>query len=280
MRTVEIVTHCWRYSRVLTYQLSSLVLFPPKRVKVVVSLFYCGDCDEDEATCDIGNYFNQVLHRSGRTDVVMKPRALPRQQLLNRSIGRNIVAQSTEADIVWFTDCDYLFRSGCLDSLADIDLDAAPLFRPAQTWFTKDRETGDEYAAKADEPDVINMYGDDYIALMKNPVTWDIDPADFVPHKPGKAIGGIQIVPGDVARKIGYCPDIPKDQRPVADDCYDFKRNFSDTRFRKQIGQKIIGDGKRYRGLPVDIPGVYRIRQTQFGQVDSIPGPPVECRQP
>jgi len=36
---LEIVVHCWRYSRMLAYQLSSLVLFPPKDVEVALRVF-------------------------------------------------------------------------------------------------------------------------------------------------------------------------------------------------------------------------------------------------
>ena len=44
---LEIVSHCWHYSRLLTYQLSSLVLHPPTEVAVTVTVFLA---EEDEDT--------------------------------------------------------------------------------------------------------------------------------------------------------------------------------------------------------------------------------------
>ena len=37
---LEIVSHCWHYTRLLGYQLSSLVCHPPKAVEVVMTVFY------------------------------------------------------------------------------------------------------------------------------------------------------------------------------------------------------------------------------------------------
>jgi hypothetical protein len=44
---LEIVSHCWHYAPQLTYQLSSLVLFPPACTDVTMSVFYC---EQDRAT--------------------------------------------------------------------------------------------------------------------------------------------------------------------------------------------------------------------------------------
>ena len=41
---LEIVSHCWRYSRLLTYQLSSLFL-PPPTVAVCMTVFLTNDDD-------------------------------------------------------------------------------------------------------------------------------------------------------------------------------------------------------------------------------------------
>jgi hypothetical protein len=236
MRTVTIVTHCWRYSRVLTYQLSSLLLHPPKNVEASIFVFYTR---EDQPTRDVIDFFlgqRWLGMAFGGVDI-------PRTHLLNRSIGRNRACREVPADVFWFTDCDYCFGEGALDALAEVDLKSSRLFYPETTWFTKDRETGDAYADRAQKPAVL-----------------EIDPADFVEHRPGKAIGGIQIVPGDVAREFGYCPDVAKHQTPVPADCFLFKRNFSDTTFRKHLNTK---------GTPIDVPNVFRIRQSEFGQVDS-----------
>jgi hypothetical protein len=51
---VEIISHCWRYSRLLTYQLSSLVLYPPQQVRVTATVFLT---EEDTPTVDVVNFF-------------------------------------------------------------------------------------------------------------------------------------------------------------------------------------------------------------------------------
>src|SRR5690554_6264088 len=44
---LEIVSHCWRYANFLTYQLSSLVLFPPHEMRVTMTVYHAR---EDEKT--------------------------------------------------------------------------------------------------------------------------------------------------------------------------------------------------------------------------------------
>jgi len=42
-----------------------------------------------------------------------------KESLFRRGIGRNQAALNTNAHWVWFTDCDLMFRKGCLDALAE-----------------------------------------------------------------------------------------------------------------------------------------------------------------
>ena len=53
---LQIVSHCWNYSRLLTYQLSSLVLHPPRKLDVTMTVFYN---EEDTRTCEVLEYFGQ-----------------------------------------------------------------------------------------------------------------------------------------------------------------------------------------------------------------------------
>jgi hypothetical protein len=240
VRTVEIISHCWQYSRVLNYQLSSLVLNPPKRVVVRLVVYYSLDDSNTQAVVTLFAHLESTkewLH-----GLWMK-----KPFLLNRSIGRNMAARHSTADLVWFCDCDYFFGPGCLDALADVPLDPAdpeysPLYFPRVTYYNKDHANGDGYARRAAVPDV-----------------YDIDPADFIEHRSKRAIGGIQIVPGDVARAKGYCPDISKWQTPTDGDKMLFG---SDVPFRRSLGTG---------GKAIDIPNCYRIRQTTEGVVDTLP---------
>ena len=52
---VEIVSHCWQYSRLLAYQLSSLVLHPVTELQVTVTVFHGR---EDTATCALLDFFD------------------------------------------------------------------------------------------------------------------------------------------------------------------------------------------------------------------------------
>lgn len=229
---IEIVTHCWRYSRCLAYQLSSLVLYPPRGTDCTLRVF-CAK--EDAPTVRMIEWF--IKH----TKIKLWPTVLPRSQLLHRAIGRNMACDFTKADWVWFTDADYFFREGCLDTLARVETKAKLIF-PGKTYFTNDHAIGDRYAYLANTPGIL-----------------DIDEADFKPHKLNRAIGGVQIVPGDVAREYGYCRNHKGYQSPVEGD--KFIRNHSDKQFRKDLGTG---------GMKVDLPGVYRIRQTDFGVVDTL----------
>jgi len=236
MHKIEIVSHCWRYSRVLRYQLSSLLLYATS-ADVTMTVFYT---PEDSPTVAILKTFRN--HIAG-----LRAWPLPRPQLLARAIGRNLAAQQTLADVVWFTDCDYLFGPGCLQTLAAADLSGSPLWFPPLTHFTKTRQLGDNYAHWADP------------ALIGDDVVLEIDPLHLTQHRLRRAIGGVQIVPGDVARKFGYCDGNQRQQRPVADDDTNFRRNHSDKHFRRSLGTG---------GSKLDLPNVWRIRQSQFGRVD------------
>ena len=235
MKTIELVSHCWRYSRVLAYQLASLVLHPPARCRVVATVFCC---DEDEPTCRV---IAQASRHVGER-LAIHCRAMRRQELLNRSIGRNRAARATEADLVWFTDCDYCFGPGCLGTLAGLELPPdGVLFYVRHVRATHTHELGNQYA---------DRMGDGFRLL-------ELDPADFFRQRIRKAIGGVQIVRGETARAGGYCPDSPPDQRAVEGER--FRRNWSDITYRRQLGTS---------GTPIELPNLFRIRQ-RFGQVDS-----------
>ncbi|MEN6507121.1 MAG: glycosyltransferase family 2 protein [Planctomycetaceae bacterium] len=232
MRTLQIVSHCWQYSRVLQYQLSSLVLYPPANIAVQMTVFAALD---DDRTTAVLNAFAARLP-------ALNIQIQPPEELLKRGIGRNIAAIGSTADVLWFADCDYFFGPGCLDSLADLPLDGQPLFFPEETLYNATRASGDEYARRAQDPAAVV----------------DIDPADFVPHRTRKAIGGMQIVPGAVARKRGYCPDSRRHQKPATGTAW--AHNTSEDRlFRAILGTE---------GWSWPIPACYRIRQSVPGEVD------------
>jgi len=231
-RRIELVVHCWKFSRALRYLLESLVRHPPEKVDVSASICFSYD---DLRTV---NLLKDVERIAIPWSIKILPHPLPTPQLFNRTIGRNERALATEADFIWFTDCDYFFGQGCLDSLADVPIDPrepdySPLYYPRVVMISKDHATGDAYLKRADG---------------SGPVSFD--PADFVPRREKRAIGGIQIVPGDVARVVGYANN-PWHLRPVTNGKW--ARPYGDTFMRRVLGT---------RGKPIDVSNCYRIRQS------------------
>jgi hypothetical protein len=232
--SLEVVSHCWRYSHFLAYQLSSLVRFPPTRIDVTMTVFYC---PEDEKTARLLAFFKEQRVPG----ITWNWRALPRQQLFRRGIGRNLAALETRADWVWFTDCDLMFCSQCLDTLADLlqGRQDALVFPREERCTDLLAEDNPMLLAGADEPRVL-----------------DIDTSSFKARYPLKATGPLQIAHGDVCRAVGYCRNIGLYQQPSETWC----KAYEDRAFRWLL---------RSMGEPLPIPGVYRIRHRSKGRYTS-----------
>lgn len=229
--SIEIVSHCWRYSRLLCYQLSSLLLRPPQRCAVVMSIFCT---EEDEGTMSALDFFETQPFPA---NISLKRCLLPRELLMRREIGRNFAALATGSDWVWFTDCDYCFGEGTLDTLVT----AVPhvnenLFYPRQIMISKTHELGDCAIRR----------------LTRGPAVVDICPDDFMPHTFHRAIGGVQIVRGSVARERGYLRDSSLQRQTSRE----WQRCIGDVRFRKSLGTS---------GAPLILPSVFRIRHSAKG---------------
>lgn len=231
---VELVNHVWsgphsQYARMLGYQLNALIDHPTTRVSV--DLVVCYSPGDGAAACmldGIEDHINSPLLK-------VTPWPMTKERLFQRAIGRNERALATKADVWWAIDTDYLPLAGCLDALEQL-VDDKPLYFPRRTWICKDHATGDKY---------VNA-----IPLLRH-----IDPADFIPKTEHKSIGGLQIVPGDVAREHGYCPN-SKWQRPAppgTDTIIGFQ---ADRAYRASLGTS---------GTPIDLPNLYRLRHTITG---------------
>jgi hypothetical protein len=236
---LEIVSHCWRYAHLLAYQLSSLVLHPPARLAVTMTVFHAA---EDEATVALLADFGARRV----PNVSWNWRALDRGRLFRRGIGRNLAARATAADWIWFTDCDLLFHAGCLDGLAE-----ALQGRRDALVFPREEAV----SALLDAHDPLLERG------RAGPMPVDIDPARFQRQARDRATGPLQIAHGDVARACGYCGQLRVYQKPspVWTKCTE------DRAFRWLLGTQ---------GEPVDVPGVYRIRHASKGRYrdDSLSG--------
>jgi len=150
-----------------------------------------------------------------------------------------MAALATEADWVWFADCDFLFGDGALDALGGRagETDAVLLF-PREVQGSRTHATGDKAIAAASGP----------------PRVLAIEREDFSPMRFSRATGGVQIARGDVVRRLGYCKDSAPRARGLR-----WRVPREDVKFRRSLGT---------RGTPIDLPNVYRIRHSQRGQDD------------
>jgi len=245
MRKLEIVLHCYRYSRCLSYLLSSLEINRAPSAQIQATVFWNSD---DRPTLDVLRYFNEhgemgrwPKYPGDQPALYLQSHALELPRLLRRAIGRNMAALRTRADLVWFCDGDYVFGPNCLETLATMDLPESKLWYPREVMISKTHALGDAASLKA----------------AAGPGIYHINPTDYMPSK-HRAIGGLQIVPGDVAREFGYCR-ATKWQNPVKDGKWADTRG--DKTFRNILGTK---------GTPISLPHLYRIRQSVEGVVDTL----------
>ena len=79
------------------------------------------------------------------------------------------------------------------------------------------------------------------------------NPAQFEPFAIKKAVGPLQIVHGDIARLAGYCDAIAYYRAPVER----WRKTYEDRTFRWLL---------RTQGVPIEVPGVYRIKHLHKGR--------------
>jgi hypothetical protein len=227
---LEIVSHCWGYSNMLTYQLSSFVNFPPTKCALTVTVFYAKEDVKSQAVLDF-------FSKKSVENVTWNFQPLSKGKLFRRGIGRNMVARATRADWLWFTDCDIIFHENCLDSLAEqLQGKQESLYYPKQERTTEMLAQDDPMLRQDSEPQLV-----------------DIEADGFSLHSRDKAKGAFQIVHGDVARAIGYCERLKMFQ--TEDDRW--RKTYEDTAFKWLISSE---------GIPLEIDGVFQIRHVQKGR--------------
>ncbi len=225
---IEFVTHCWRYSRLLCYQLSSFALFADK--SITVTIFYA---EEDTETKKVVDFFIRL------PGPMWQPRPLSRREVCRRTIGRNIAALESKAEWIWFADCDYWFGAKLFATigqvLSGVELQHNLVYPSEITQSSQ--EAGDKLIELITEPNI-------YLLCSQCD--------NFAPHGFKKAIGGVQIVRGDWARINGYCKNHPRYNK-LADRWANTKE---DIMFRKDIGNS---------GFPITLPEIVRVRHGKRG---------------
>ncbi len=238
-KRVEIVSHCYAvklplYASSLCYQMSSLLRLPAQ-VGKNVTLTLCVSL-KDESTYQVLEYFASIP-KHFKTNIVN----LDINSLGRRAIGRNLAALQTDADIVWFSDVDQVFHDGILQRLMELEWpEGAAMIFPRHIMIQRDHELGDTALKKVQDDSKLI----------------DIDPTEFVSKRYGRAIGGVQIVQGDYARKYGYL-NKTKWVKPITSG--KFLACWCDRIYREQLhsrGDKIVA---------VDLPGLYRLRHSKAG---------------
>ncbi len=226
---LQIVSHCWQYGHMLNFQLSSIINYPPKNLKVTYTLYHSNE--------DIK--LKQLIARIDKLtvpNVTWDWAEITTQQLFRRAIGRNRSALNTQADWIWFSDCDLIFHAGCLDSVA-----TAIKGRQQRMVFPKEEFITD--LLDASHP-MLNQ---------NNEANVDIDTSLFKKNAIHKAKGAFQIVHGDVARTCGYCRDTKMYQSPMPR----WSKTYEDSIFRQLIASE---------GTPISVQGLYRIRHIEKGR--------------
>jgi hypothetical protein len=231
--SLEIVSHCWNYSHLLAYNLSSFVNHPPTQIDVTVTVFFS---PEDPNTVTMLDFFAAY----DIPGVTWNWQPVATAQLLRRAIGRNKAALETTANWKWYLDCDLIFKGGCLDSLAHtLSGRTDALLFPKSEFITS--------LLPEDNP------------ILKNghiPTVLDIDTNKFHPNPITRAVGAYQITHGDVARACGYCNNIRVYQTPTMH----WRKTYEDRTYRWLL---------RTQGSEIDIPNIYRIRHIAKGRYNS-----------
>ena len=230
---LEIVSHCWRYGHLLTYQLSSLVRHCTAKLDITMTVYFC---PEDESTLRVLQFFGDMKVPG----VTWDWRPLSRERLLRRAIGRNLAAKNTTADWIWFTDVDILFQEGCLDTLADLlqGRDDALLF-PETTYGTTLLPEGDPVLQRGREGPALLEMPQSAFSVSRS--------------RENRAKGPYQITHSDIARACGYCESIGPYQMPANR----WRKTYDDSAFRWLIGTP---------GVPLNLPGVCQIRHLAKGR--------------
>lgn len=237
MKSIHIICHCWNppgvteYAQTLKWQIASL---RKHCTDFNVWLEACfAEADDETLNSDV---LYQTIQRVIDSRTEFRFRKLPKSKLFSRAIGRNHCALNSRADIVWFCDCDYVFGEGCLESVVEQVVDDGTIYYPKTHFITESHELGAQLLR--DNADVLFP---------------EINPAHYVPKRVTKAIGGLQIVTGNTARKYGYL-DGTKWMKPVSEEG-GFRNTRCDIAYRASIPLS----------RAIEVPNLYRLRHQVEG---------------
>jgi hypothetical protein len=229
-----------QYAQHLRFQVAALRHWPPTKCRVTYTCFFT--YEDMETSSVVGKL---ARHQSVLPDnVVLAFVPLEPAALFRRAIGRNMVAKETTADVVWFTDIDYFAGPSCLDSIAELVDKHSGLVFPETYWINRESEHGTPWQTG------------DQIVRWGRQETWPkADLSLFAEKRQRVCIGGMQIVGGELARRIGYL-DGTKWVEPV-DPSLGFRSCRCDAAFRRS---------NRLDARKLPIRGMYRLRHGTDGR--------------
>jgi hypothetical protein len=233
---LEIVSHVYCppgmafYAEMLKWQWASLVNHPCDHT---VDYTVCYTASDRATARQI-----EECAKSETDNVYIRPLRLSPQQLFRRAIGRNIRALNADADVVWMTDVDYLFGFNCLNDTMRVVTSEDKLCMPGEYFINNNHATGDKML-------------EDFRDIEHPSIPTDL----FTSRRQRIAIGGLQILGGEFARKEGYLKGT-KYVEPVPAH-FGFRSCKCDRWFRKH---------HKLRTKRVDISNVFRIRHTKAGR--------------
>ena len=236
LTSLTIVAHCYCppgcdvYRQHLKWEIASLINHPPRIPVDHISIIAEDDGETLRMIYDLKYAASLVAN------VMLRGVLVPEGKLLRRSIARNDEALRCRSSACWFADADYYFGPGCIDALADQINADTELACPKEVQVNIDHATGDKMVDEARD-----------IVLPK------IDPSLFSPLRRKSAIGGLQIVGGNVARECGYLNE-SKWTKPVSSD-KGWRKTTEDVAFRR--GRQTTF---------VSLPNLYWIRHEAKGQ--------------
>jgi len=240
-KSIEIVSHVWdapggeQYAQMARLQFASLYSNRPS-YPVTYSLCYE---PSNGSVLQAIQWIQAFFAREGTLhNLAVQTVAFPAEYLFRRAVGRNFCAKRTRADTVWFTDVDYYFGPGAIDAACELTTPDTQLVMPQQVQIHQDHQTGD-----------------DDLAAQRNVALPVIEREHFLPRRIRVAIGGLQIVGGNTARRLGYLDGTKWVQ--AVDPEQGFRSCACDRAFRRH---------NQFETQRLPIPEVYRLRHTQDGR--------------
>jgi len=201
---------------------------------------------EDTRTLEVLDWF-----RTNYPQLDMDTILLDRPGITRRCYGRDRAAVASKEDLIWYTDVDHYFGPNCLDTLSS-------------EWETRGYR---EAAAREDWKTCPMMVYPKRICIQKDHASGDalclwaqqhpqqllsINFSEYNRMRYFRPIGGVQIVPGVIARRWGYLSTHRGFQEPLS-------RPFEN--FRDDVGYRMFLEQRGF-WCSINVTTCYRLRHS------------------